>query len=84
MLYFGPFGTVLNPAEHSEYVAMKFLALALTGFLFTACVPAFAVTFKLIHQFGTGQDGDAPSWSLVQDASGNLFGTAAGGQFQGG
>jgi uncharacterized repeat protein (TIGR03803 family) len=38
-----------------------------------------AWTYRIIHQFGGGKDGQYPSGNLVFDSAGNLYGTTQGG-----
>ncbi len=45
----------------------------------TAIVPAQAQTFTVLYSFSGSDDGSGPSGSLVQDASGNLYGTTLSG-----
>ena len=41
--------------------------------------PAQAQTFKVIHNFTGGQDGQNPFAGVTLDKAGNLYGTAYGG-----
>jgi uncharacterized repeat protein (TIGR03803 family) len=54
------------------------LALALAGLLLV-CTGGQAQTFTVLHKFHDGRDGAFPYDALLLDASGNLYGTTAGG-----
>ena len=45
--------------------------------------PAFARTFSILHDFGSGRDGENPQSGVVFDQAGNLYGTAALGGLNG-
>ena len=54
------------------------LALALAGWLLVG-TGGQAQTFNVLHKFHNGRDGAFPYDALLLDASGNLYGTTAGG-----
>jgi hypothetical protein len=54
------------------------LALALVGLLLV-CRGGQAQTFTVLHKFHNSRDGAFPYDALLLDASGNLYGTTAGG-----
>ena len=54
------------------------LALALAGLLLVG-TGGQAQTFTVLHKFHNGRDGAFPYDALLLDASGNLYGTTAGG-----
>ncbi len=60
--------------------AMTTLLLAVTPTLaILATLPANAQTYTVIHSFSAGGDGAYPQAGLTLDASGNFYGTTAGG-----
>jgi uncharacterized repeat protein (TIGR03803 family) len=64
----------------STGLTMALAMLALTTL--TMCAPAAAQTETLLHSFSfseNGKDGSSPYSTLAIDASGNLYGTTAGG-----
>jgi uncharacterized repeat protein (TIGR03803 family) len=53
-------------------------------FITFAAQPALGQTFTVLHNFTDGEDGALPFDGLVQDAAGNIYGTAYNGGYWGG
>ena len=64
----------------------RIAALASCVALWAALAPigAEGVEFKVLYRFTGGADGGKPSWGLVRDREGNLYGTTNIGGLQGG
>ena len=75
-----------NPTQHRNWilgipraVAVAALALAivlLPAFVASRSAQAQTYTYGLLYSFTGGTDGATPAAGLVQDAQGNLYGTA--------
>ncbi len=59
--------------------ALAALIVALSATLILAPAARAADTFKILHQFKSGQDGSQPNNTLVMDSAGNLYGTTVHG-----
>ena len=53
--------------------------LLLMGLIFCAAASGSGSTFKVLHHFGSTQDGSAPLNGLAPDAQGNFYGTTSRG-----
>lgn len=66
--------------NHRSFFARAFAAATLV--VLTTTLPALAQTERLLHSFGNGTDGSAPSSTVTFDSSGNLYGqTETGGAY---
>lgn len=80
-------GQVLRESAMKAHSIRKVLSAAFPLLLvvLATLLPSWSATFKVLHHFAGGSDGEFPSWALKQDPNGNLLGTTyGGGQFQGG
>jgi uncharacterized repeat protein (TIGR03803 family) len=69
----GYFFTDFQEDAMKSFRPQPFAAFALLAVL--ALPPASAQTFKVLHTFGQGTDGQSPFTGLIQDSHGNRYGT---------
>lgn len=58
---------------------LKNLVIVATAMTLTITAAAQAGQFKVLHEFKGNFDGSTPVAGLIQDSSGNLYGTTLGG-----
>src|SRR5580704_7161912 len=76
----------ISAQRSSRFKALVSATLPILCALLVASLPSQAQTYTVIHQFGGfPNDGRMPTAPLIEDAQGNLYGTAyAGGLYGGG
>jgi uncharacterized repeat protein (TIGR03803 family) len=77
---YDPYGRLVFDASGSLYGNTLYGGAYIWGTVFKLTPSAAGGwTETIIHNFGSGQDGQIPQGSLIMDASGNLYGTTYAG-----
>jgi len=74
-----------NHFPYLNRICQLFVLAILFAWAATYSMPAHAQTYEVIHNFGNGTDGAAPSGAIYTDSAGNIFGaTLRGGTLNAG